>query len=158
MISPGSAARPNFKNLRLTADSSFWLTETYNLRFRALEDICDASRTRLRMRKEGEQLKMSRPGATYVLPKDSLSVVVGYATVHPEFMPGYTLLWKDLDVRRLEGLKNTDSGTLNIAKLASSWPSDSRVRIGDGLILCAAAGCSRTTRRLRKACLRVLPN
>ncbi|CAG7940323.1 unnamed protein product [Penicillium salamii] len=125
-----------FRHIRLTETCQFWAIDTLKLRYRALEEVQEASRQR--EREQATQRESSRPGthspdpptqrsisdslrsAPWMSPETAMS---SFATQVAANAPGRTQLYKGMDKARISGLFRND-GSIDYECLAAIPPAD----------------------------------
>ena len=114
--------------IRYTESARYWLLDTLGLRWRALEEIQEESRLRLRMRQEKNK---KRGGIYHTL---NLRGGAEEPSVNPDHVPGSTILWHGSDLRWLQYVIDPVTGKYNFDGMQSTWPNDFRGIEGKGAV------------------------
>ncbi|CAG8391456.1 unnamed protein product [Penicillium salamii] len=132
-----------FRHIRLTKTCKFWAKDTLKLRYRALEEVQEASRQRERER--ATQREASHPGTNSPDPpaqrsiSDSLrsvpwmspeTAMSSFATQVAANAPGITHLYRGMDKAWIGGLFR-DDGSINYGCLTTRSPADFSSRQAD---------------------------
>ena len=138
---------PEFNDIRLTKSAKWWVKDSMQIQFGALEDIQETSRTRQRMRLE--QTKQRKAGATYTQGLASSeegeagpSIASAFEAPLPH-TPGYTTLYKGVNRQKASEFLNDSDGTINMNAIVSAAPTDFHPflpRLDFGLSRSVAAG------------------